>query len=38
VIKTVVDKFLVQLQSQLDEKKVFLDVDDEARYGWQKWL
>jgi ATP-dependent Clp protease ATP-binding subunit ClpA len=31
VIKTVVDKFLVQLQSQLDEKKVFLDVDDEAR-------
>jgi ATP-dependent Clp protease ATP-binding subunit ClpA len=31
VIKTVVDKFLVQLQSQLDEKKVFLDVDDTAR-------
>ncbi|MED5560370.1 MAG: ATP-dependent Clp protease ATP-binding subunit ClpA, partial [Pseudomonadota bacterium] len=31
VIKTVVDKFLVQLQSQLDEKKVFLDVDDKAR-------
>jgi ATP-dependent Clp protease ATP-binding subunit ClpA len=31
VIKTVVDKFLVQLQSQLDEKKVFLEVDDEAR-------
>lgn len=31
VIQTVVDKFLVQLQSQLDEKKVFLDVDDEAR-------
>jgi ATP-dependent Clp protease ATP-binding subunit ClpA len=31
VIKTVVDKFLVQLQSQLDEKKVFLDVDDDAR-------
>jgi ATP-dependent Clp protease ATP-binding subunit ClpA len=34
VIKTVVDKFLVQLQSQLDEKKVFLDVDDDAR----EWL
>jgi ATP-dependent Clp protease ATP-binding subunit ClpA len=34
VIKTVVDKFLVQLQSQLDEKKVFLDVDDDAR----QWL
>jgi len=34
VIKTVVDKFLVQLQSQLDEKKVFLDVDDGAR----EWL
>lgn len=31
VIKTVVDKFLVQLQSQLDDKKVFLDVDDDAR-------
>ena len=31
VIKTVVDKFLVQLQSQLDEKKVFLEVDDDAR-------
>jgi ATP-dependent Clp protease ATP-binding subunit ClpA len=31
VIKTVVDKFLVQLQSQLDEKKVFLDIDDDAR-------
>ena len=34
VIKTVVDKFLVQLQSQLDEKKVFLDIDDDAR----EWL
>ena len=34
VIKTVVDKFLVQLQSQLDENKVFLDVDDDAR----EWL
>jgi ATP-dependent Clp protease ATP-binding subunit ClpA len=31
VVSTVVDKFLVQLQSQLDEKKVFLEVDDEAR-------
>ncbi|MGB2044764.1 MAG: ATP-dependent Clp protease ATP-binding subunit ClpA [Porticoccaceae bacterium] len=31
VIKTVVDKFLVQLQSQLDDKKVFLQVDDDAR-------
>ena len=31
VIKTVVDKFLVQLQSQLDEKKVFLDVNEDAR-------
>ena len=34
VIKTVVDKFLVQLQSQLDEKKVFLEVDETARF----WL
>ena len=34
VIGTVVDKFLVQLQSQLDSKKVFLDIDDEAR----QWL
>jgi ATP-dependent Clp protease ATP-binding subunit ClpA len=34
VIATVVDKFLVKLQNQLDEKKVFLSVDDEAR----KWL
>jgi len=34
VIQTVVDKFLVQLQSQLDSKKVFLDVDDDAR----RWL
>ena len=31
VITTVVDKFLVQLQNQLDEKKVFLEVDDDAR-------
>jgi ATP-dependent Clp protease ATP-binding subunit ClpA len=31
VIKTVVDKFLTELQAQLDDKKVMLDVDDEAR-------
>ena len=31
VILTVVDKFLTQLQAQLDEKKVTLDVDDDAR-------
>ena len=31
VIKTVVDKFLVQLQSQLDDKKLFLVVYDDAR-------
>jgi len=30
VVKTVVDKFLVQLQSQLDEKKVVLEIDDDA--------
>ncbi len=34
VIKTVVDKFLVELQSQLDDKKVTLDVTDAAR----EWL
>ena len=34
VITTVVDKFLVQLQAQLDSKKVFLEIDDEAR----RWL
>jgi len=34
VIKTVVDKFLVQLQTQLDEKRVHLIVTDEAR----EWL
>jgi len=34
IIATVVDKFLVKLQSQLDEKKVFLNVDAEARH----WL
>ncbi|MCG8672461.1 MAG: ATP-dependent Clp protease ATP-binding subunit ClpA [Pseudomonadales bacterium] len=31
VIKGVVDKFLTELQAQLDEKKVQLDVDDTAR-------
>ena len=30
IIRTVVDKFLVELQVQLDEKKVFLRVEDEA--------
>ena len=34
VIKTVVDKFLVELQSQLDDKHVHLEIDDEAR----QWL
>ncbi|CAN0518560.1 unnamed protein product, partial [Scytosiphon promiscuus] len=29
-IRTVVDKFLVDLQVQLDEKKVLLDVDESA--------
>ena len=33
-ILNVVDKFLVELQSQLDDKKVTLDVDDNAR----EWL
>ncbi|MFV8817242.1 ATP-dependent Clp protease ATP-binding subunit ClpA [Haliea sp. E17] len=31
VILTVVDKFLTELQGQLDEKRVMLDVDEEAR-------
>ncbi len=34
VIKTVVDKFLTELQAQLDEKRVQLEIDDEAR----EWL
>ncbi len=34
VIKTVVDKFLTELQAQLDEKRVQLDVDESAR----EWL
>ncbi len=41
VIKTVVDKFLMDLQVQLDEKQVSLHVDDEAidwfvRHGYDK--
>ncbi len=34
VVKTVVDKFLTELQAQLDEKRVTLKVDEEAR----EWL
>ncbi|MCX2643995.1 AAA family ATPase, partial [Klebsiella pneumoniae] len=34
VIESVVDKFLTELQAQLDEKRVVLDVDQSARY----WL
>ncbi|WP_106478620.1 ATP-dependent Clp protease ATP-binding subunit ClpA [Phytohalomonas tamaricis] len=34
VVRNVVDKFLVELQAQLDEKRVQLDVDDDAR----QWL
>lgn len=34
VVLTVVDKFLVELQAQLDDKKVVLNVDDAARH----WL
>ena len=34
VVLTVVDKFLVELQAQLDDKSVLLEVDDKAR----KWL
>ncbi|BFM07188.1 ATP-dependent Clp protease ATP-binding subunit ClpA [Halioxenophilus aromaticivorans] len=34
VVKTVVDKFLVELQTQLDEKKVVLNISEEAR----QWL
>ena len=34
MIKTVVDKFLVEIQVQLDEKNVQLDVSEEAR----EWL
>ena len=34
VVKTVVDKFLTELQAQLDDKRVTLEVDDAAR----EWL
>jgi ATP-dependent Clp protease ATP-binding subunit ClpA len=34
IIKTVVDKFLTELQAQLDAKKVQLEVDEDAR----EWL
>jgi ATP-dependent Clp protease ATP-binding subunit ClpA len=34
VVKTVVDKFLTELQAQLDDKRVTLEVDEEAR----EWL
>ena len=34
VVKTVVDKFLTELQVQLDDKRVTLEVDDQAR----EWL
>lgn len=34
VIKSVVDKFLVELQAQLDDKRVVLEVDNKAR----NWL
>ncbi len=34
VIKTVVDKFLMQLQTQLDDKKITMDITEEAR----EWL
>lgn len=34
VIKTIVDKFLVELQAQLDTKKVQIEVDESAR----EWL
>ncbi|OUS26023.1 ATP-dependent Clp protease ATP-binding subunit ClpA [Gammaproteobacteria bacterium 45_16_T64] len=36
VIKGVVDKFLTELQCQLDDKKVQLDVDDDAREWFAK--
>ncbi|WP_346836398.1 ATP-dependent Clp protease ATP-binding subunit ClpA [Microbulbifer sp. SAOS-129_SWC] len=34
VVKTVVDKFIVELQAQLDDARVTLEVDEEAR----EWL
>ncbi len=43
VIRTVVDKFLVELQTQLDDKKVLLHVDDDAvdwfvKHGYDKTM
>jgi ATP-dependent Clp protease ATP-binding subunit ClpA len=43
VIKTVVDKFLVEIQVQLDSKKVVLEISDEARawlaeHGYDKTM
>lgn len=34
IVLTVVDKFLIELQGQLDQKHVTIDIDDEAR----RWL
>ncbi|WP_096086494.1 ATP-dependent Clp protease ATP-binding subunit ClpA [Agaribacterium haliotis] len=34
IVKTVVDKFLMELQTQLDDKRVSLDISEEAR----NWL
>ena len=31
VIKSVVDKFIFELQSQLDERKITIEIDEEAR-------
>lgn len=36
VIKGVVDKFITELQAQLDDKKVMLDIDDTARLWFAK--
>lgn len=43
VIESVVDKFLTELQAQLDEKKVVLDVDQNARdwlaeHGYDRYM
>ena len=35
VIKSIVDKFLIELQAQLEDKHVTLEVSDAARVGWQ---
>ena len=31
VVKTVVDKFIVELQTQIDDKNIYLDINEEAR-------